>query len=41
MGLALLLERMQQQPGHVALHLRTLNPHVASICQVPLRWLRI
>lgn len=33
-GLAMLLRRLHQQPGHVALHLRHLNPHVASICQV-------
>ena len=29
----MVLRRLQQQQGHVALHLRHLNPHVASICQ--------
>ena len=36
-GLAMVLRRLQQQHGHVALHLRHLNPHVASIFQVPPR----
>ena len=35
-GLAMLLRRLQQQPGHVALHLRHINPHVSSIFQVAL-----
>ena len=33
-GLTMVLQRLQQQGGHVALHLRHLNPHVASIFQV-------
>ena len=33
-GLSMLLKRLQQQAGHVALHLRHINPHVASIFQV-------
>ena len=33
-GLTWLLRRLQQQPGHAALHLRHINPHVASIFQV-------
>ena len=35
-GLAMMLRRLQQQPGHVALHLRHINPHVSSIFQVAL-----
>lgn len=35
-GLAMVLQRLQQRGFHVALHLRSLNPHVASIFQVRL-----
>ena len=36
MGLTMVLRRLQQQHSHVALHLRHLNPHVASIFQARL-----
>ena len=36
-GLGMLTARLQQQPSHETLHLRAVNPHVASIFQVSLQ----
>ena len=33
-GLTMLLARLQQAPSHETMHLRTVNPHVATIFQV-------